>query len=639
MKKKLSIFLAVVFLLSLFTNVFAAETNNTTLNYNLTYNNENTVTVDTGTVITVVYTLENVSADENFTIQSVANEIYFDNHFFEYLGDSKIEKGDFTKTAKENVYSGDEHRIYFNGSHLNGQVYSSKQFMGSFKLKVKATSGSSVISSKAISAYEKGLTKYNLTSTNLTVFVGNTPSELYTVKYINDGKIYKTVEFAGVMQIESSPTIPNGYKFLGWKNETDGNLYKAGDEYDVTADTTFTAVWEKIEAAQKYTLTFNTNGGSEIKSVTEKENSEIDLSKYTPSKSGYNFKGWYSDASLTKKITSITLDSDKTVYAKWEKISSGNGSGNSGVTKYTLTFETNGGTSVEAVSKVKNTTVDLSKYTTSKDGYSFDGWYTDKELTNKVTEIKITENMIVYAKWTDGENNNNTPKPNYKPDIFSDEHYSYIVGREGGYFCPNAYLTRAESAEMLYRLLDNEVRTEAQTTKNVFTDVSENDWFNVSVSTLANLGVINGRTPDTFAPNEKITRAEFTTMMIRLSEISYDGEDLFTDIATHWAREYINSAASVEWVNGYDGYFRPDDSITRAEVVTLINRVLNRQPESKNDLLDNMITPPDNTDESAWYYLAVQEAVNSHNYELKSDGVHEKWTSLTENPDWANLNN
>lgn len=639
MKKKLSIFLTAVLLLSLFTNVFAAETNNTTLNYNLTYNDENTVTVDTGTVITVVYNLENASADEDFTIQSVANEIYFDNDFFEYLGDGEITKGEFTGTAKENVYSWGEHRIYFNGSHLNGQAYSSKQFMGSFKLKVKATSGSSVISSKAISAYEKGETKYNLTSTNLTVFVGNTPSELYTVKYINDGNIYKTLEFSGKLRIESSPAVPNGYKFLGWENETDGKLYNAGDEYDVTADTTFTAKWKKIEVSRKYTLTFNTNGGSELKSITEKENTEIDLSKYTPVKAGYNFKGWYSDTSLTRKAAAITLDGDKTVYAKWEKSSSGNGNsgGNSGVTKYTLAFEANGGSAVATVSKVKNTTVDLSKYITKRDGYSFDGWHTDKELTNKVTEVKMTSNITLYAKWVEGDNGY-VYNPNYKPDIFSSDHYSYIVGRDEGYIYPDALLTRNEAAEIFYRLLNGEVRTEALTQENYFSDVNADDWFNTSVSTLANLGVLNGRTTDSFAPNENITRAELTTIIARLSEAAYEGENLFVDIEGHWAQDNINIAASINWVTGNNGIFRPDDSITRAEVITLINRALNRQPESKNDLLDNMITPPDNTDENAWYYLAVQEAVNSHNYKLKADGVHEAWTNLTENPDWANLN-
>ncbi len=320
--------------------------------------------------------------------------------------------------------------------------------------------------------------------------------------------------------------------------------------------------------------------------------------------------------------------------------SSSGGGGGGGTVTYKLTFEANGGTSVDAVSRARNTVVDLSGYTTTKSGYDFDGWYTDKELTKRAAEIKMTENTTVYAKWIENESGS-TAKPSYRPDIFTKEHYAYIVGRDGGYFCPDADLTRAEAAEMLYRLLSGEVRTEARTTENGFADVNESDWFNVSVSTLAGLGAIRGRTSEIFAPNEKITRAEFATIMVRISdmEIRYDGEDLFADIATHWAREYINRAASVDWVIGYDGYFRPDYSITRAEVVTLINRVLKRQPEGKTDLLHNMLTPPDNTDENVWYYLAVQEAVNNHDYELKEDGVHEKWTSLTENPDWTNFEN
>lgn len=641
-KKKLSIFLVIVCLLSLFTNVFAAETNNTTLNYNLTYNSENTVTVNTGDVITVEYNLENASASEDFSIQTVANEISFDNEFFEYLGDSQIIKGDYTATGKENVYSSGEHRVYFNGSHLNGQIYSQKQFMGSFKLKVKATTGSSVISSKKISAYDSDGKKYNLTSTNLTVFIGQAPSELYVVKYMNDGGVYKTVEIAGKMKVESSPSIPKGYTFSGWKNEDDGKIYQPGDEYNVTKDVTFTAMWNKI--AEKYTLTFETNGGSNVNatnSIKENENTVVDLSQYTTTKSGYTFKGWYSDASFTNKVTSITLDSNKTIYAKWEKNptgnSNGNTGGNSGVVKYTLSFETNGGTSVEPVSKIKNTTVDLSKYTSRKDGYSFDGWYTDKELTNKVTEVKMTNNITLYAKWVKGDNGY-VDVPNYKPDIFSDDHYAYIVGRDGGYFYPNAQLTRAEAAEMFYRLLNSEVRTEAVTKENNFADVNINDWFNMSVSTLANLGVLNGRTTDTFAPHENITRAELTTIIARLSEAKYEGADMFKDVDGHWAKDNINIAASLNWVTGNDGLFRPDDFITRAEVVTLINRALNRQPESKSDLLDGMITPPDNTDENAWYYLAIQEAVNSHNFEKKADNIHEKWTELTSNPDWSNLN-
>lgn len=642
MKKKISIFLTVVFLLSLFTNVFAAETNNTRLSFNLTYNGENNVTVSSGAVITVEYNLENISSDEAYTIQSVTNEIYFDNEFFEYLGDDKIVKDELTSAAKENVYSGDEHRIYFNGSHINKTEYAQKQFLGSFQLKVTAKKGSSTISSKAVTAYDNDGKKYSLTTGDLTVNVGNAPSVVYTVTYKSNGETVSTVRTAGSMKLATPPSVPSGFRFLGWECDADGKLYQPNKTYNVTKDVTFTAKWEKIEEVKKYTLTFNTNGGSNVKSITKNEVTTIDLSAYTTEKSGYTFKGWYSDSSLTNKVTSITLDSDKTVYAKWEKDSSGTTGGNSGVTKYTLTFETNGGTNVSSVSKVRNTTVDLSKYITKKDGYSFEGWYTDKELTKKVTKIKMTENITLYAKWTQGNDignsGTNTDKPNYKPDIFSNDHYAYIVGRDGGYIYPTASLTRAEAAEMFYRLLNSEVRAEALSRESGFSDVDEGDWFNTSISTLVNLGVLNGRTADSFDPLANITRAELTTIIVRLSEATYDGETMFRDIKGHWAESNINVAASINWVTGNDGLFRPNDSITRAEVITLINRALNRLPENKSDLLDSMITPPDNTDENAWYYLAVQEAVNSHDFKQKEDNIHEKWTELTQNPDWSNLN-
>lgn len=375
------------------------------------------------------------------------------------------------------------------------------------------------------------------------------------------------------------------------------------------------------------TLTFDTNGGSTLEPVQKTKGATVNLSSCgTPTRDGYTFAGWFSDNSLTNPVSSVTLDANTTVYAKWNTSGGGgiSGGGGGGISAYKLTFETNGGTAIDAVSVDKNTTVDLSKYTTAKSGFTFDGWYTDTALTSKVSEIKMTESTTVYAKWV----TNASGSASYKPSIFGDEHTAYIVGKEDGCFYPDSNLTRAETAEMLYRLLRDDVRTEAQTTENDFSDIADGDWFEVSVSTLAKLGVIKGRSAEEFAPNEQITRAEFTAMLVRVSDIAYSGGDLFADISGHWANAYINNAASVDWVNGENGMFRPDDSITRAEAVTLLNRVLCRRPESKADLLDGMITPPDNTDESAWYYLAVQEAVNSHNYELKSNGSHEKWTSI-----------
>lgn len=385
---------------------------------------------------------------------------------------------------------------------------------------------------------------------------------------------------------------------------------------------------------EKRALIFETNNGDKLDPVIKNKGESVNLSEYTPTRTNYTFEGWYTDNETFKnKVTSVTLDDNVTVYAKWKKTSTGGGGGSGGsggggsVSAYTVSFETNGGTSISPVSKTKNTTVDLTRYTTIKEGFDFGGWYTEAELKNKVTEITVTENIVLYAKWTD-EAETGTNRPGNKPEIFTDEHYAYIVGREDGLFYPNDDLTRAEAAEMLYRLLTDEVRSQVKASTCEFADVKEGDWFNTSVSALASLGVIKGRTIDSFAPNEAITRAEFTTMMARLSGAAYDGENVFDDISEHWAREYINIAASLGWVEGENGAFRPDDNITRAEVVTLINRVLGRLPESKADLLDNMITPPDNTDESAWYYLAVQEAVNGHNCEMKSDGVHEKWTEL-----------
>ncbi len=317
--------------------------------------------------------------------------------------------------------------------------------------------------------------------------------------------------------------------------------------------------------------------------------------------------------------------------------STGGGStGGGSVTRYTLRFETNGGSSIDNVLKIRNTTVNLSKYITVRSGFSFGGWYTEKELVNKVLSVKMQSSMTIYAKWIEGDNGYES-NPNYKPDIFTSEHNAYIVGRAGGYIVPNENLTRAEAATMFFRLLDGQILIEGMTKQNNFSDVNEGDWFNTAVSTLTNLGVLNGRTPDTFAPDALITRAEFMTIVARLSEAKYDGDNLFDDIAGHWAQDYINIAASIKWANGYGDVFNPDSNITRAEAFTIVNRSTNRLPENVSDLLDGMETFVDNSDTDAWYYINIQEATNSHNYKIKEDGVHEKWTSLKENPDWETI--
>ena len=218
-----------------------------------------------------------------------------------------------------------------------------------------------------------------------------------------------------------------------------------------------------------------------------------------------------------------------------------------------------------------------------------------------------------------------------------DDHYAYIVGYPNGNVEPNGNITRAEVATIFFRLLTEEVRTANSTQSNSLSDVTRGQWFNHAVSTLSSMGIVKGHNDGTFAPNAPITRAEFAAIAARFDDKNTDTSSKFTDIASHWAKNEIGIAANKGWINGYpDGTFRPNQYITRAEAMTLVNRVLNRLPENSSDLLDSMIKWPDNSDASAWYYLAVQEATNSHYYKTK-ENKFEKWTELRETRDWTEL--
>ena len=218
-----------------------------------------------------------------------------------------------------------------------------------------------------------------------------------------------------------------------------------------------------------------------------------------------------------------------------------------------------------------------------------------------------------------------------------DDHFAYIVGYPDGNVKPGGNITRAEVATIFFRLLTEEVRTANSTQSNSLSDVTRGQWFNHAVSTLSSMGIVKGHNDGTFAPNAPITRAEFAAIAARFDDKNTNTSSKFTDIASHWAKNEIGIAANKGWINGYpDGTFRPNQYITRAEAMTLVNRVLNRLPENSSDLLDSMIKWPDNSDASAWYYLAVQEATNSHYYKTK-ENKFEKWTELRETRDWTEL--
>ena len=285
--------------------------------------------------------------------------------------------------------------------------------------------------------------------------------------------------------------------------------------------------------------------------------------------------------------------------------------------------------------------------TTSQSRYTFSGWRING-VGDVVTEIKdIQQDVKLIGVWTrrssGGGGGSRKPTVDIPDDVPTglngDDHFAYIVGYPNGNVEPNGNITRAEVATIFFRLLTEEVRTANSTQSNSLSDVTRGQWFNHAVSTLSSMGIVKGHNDGTFAPNAPITRAEFAAIAARFDDKNTDTSSKFTDIASHWAKNEIGIAANKGWINGYpDGTFRPNQYITRAEAMTLVNRVLNRLPENSSDLLDSMIKWPDNSDASAWYYLAVQEATNSHAYSDKSkDDKYEKWTTIRETRDWTEL--
>ena len=218
-----------------------------------------------------------------------------------------------------------------------------------------------------------------------------------------------------------------------------------------------------------------------------------------------------------------------------------------------------------------------------------------------------------------------------------DDHYAYIVGYPDSTVRPQNGITRAEVATIFFRLLTDETRNANSTKSNSYSDVAAGAWYNHAVSTLSAMGIVKGDSQGKFNPNAPITRAEFAAIAARFDDKANTTAVDFSDIASHWAKNEISAAANNGWINGYtDGTFRPNNKITRAEAMTLVNRVLKRLLETAEDLHNDMIKSSDNSDTSAWYYLAVQEATNSHYYDLK-ENKHEKWSKLRETRDWTEL--
>ena len=288
--------------------------------------------------------------------------------------------------------------------------------------------------------------------------------------------------------------------------------------------------------------------------------------------------------------------------------------------------------------------------TGTKDGvngtFTFAGW---KDKDGKVLsgEQELKDDITLYGVWTFTKKSSGGGGGGHKPTVTipddvptglnGDDHYAYIVGYPDSTVRPQNGITRAEVATIFFRLLTDETRNANSTKSNSYSDVAAGAWYNHAVSTLSAMGIVKGDSQGKFNPNAPITRAEFAAIAARFDDKANTTAVDFSDIASHWAKNEISAAANNGWINGYtDGTFRPNNKITRAEAMTLVNRVLKRLPETAEDLHNDMIKWSDNSDTSAWYYLAVQEATNSHYYDLK-ENKHEKWSKLRETRDWTEL--
>ena len=298
---------------------------------------------------------------------------------------------------------------------------------------------------------------------------------------------------------------------------------------------------------------------------------------------------------------------------------------------HTLTFDTMGGSKIAPETVRHGLTVAKPKDPVNG-GYIFDGWYTDKTFRTPYNfATPLTQDTTIYAKWFLVVLPGVTVKKN-TPKLNTADHFAYVQGYPDGTVKPAGNITRAETAAILFRLMDDASRKTYYSTKSGFRDVASGSWYNTYVATLNNAGVITDSSNGYFRPNEAITRAELAAMLAKFSETT-GAANYFNDVsAKYWAANAIAICAKLGWITGYpDGTFRPDKNVTRAELMAMINRATGRAPKSADAFLPGMKTWIDNTSDK-WYYLDVQEATNSHSYTVKGS---ETWTALTSDPNWS----
>ena len=316
-------------------------------------------------------------------------------------------------------------------------------------------------------------------------------------------------------------------------------------------------------------------------------------------------------------------------------------------TRYTLSYNSNGGTQYADESHPEGTVVALDKVP-SRTGFSFTGWFEDEELTSAVESVTMDDHKTVHAGWEEVYVPPYVPpvtpsepaEPELTPNwLNTEDHFGYIIGYGDGTVRPEAPITRAEVATIFFRLLTDEARESFWCEESGYSDVAKGDWFNTAVSTLSKLGILSGYEDGTFRPNAQISRAEFAKIAVSFFELEdMEAENIFSDVVPgSWYESYVAAAAELGLIEGYEGgVFRPQASITRAETAAIVNRTLGRAPDAGHLLPEaEMNVWTDNADTGAWYYAHIQEATNSHTYRWLGD--IEQWLQKLPEPDWDKL--
>lgn len=449
-----------------------------------------------------------------------------------------------------------------------------------------------------------------------------------------------------------------GYRFLGW-SETSGkqNVVYAdkakfqGVPAENKAVVTLYAQWQAYSPVTiRYTAVPNNLGTVTLETGSPDPALQAIVGATATTVSGSVFEGWYDQyGTLLSKAPNYKPRLVNDLYEGGSYVAYFHAQ------QYTLHFNANGGEgTMEDLTYTHGQDQSLTKCGFTRAGYDFLGWATAADggvVYHDQQSLSITQDTTLYAVWKQqpnqggsggGHHNSGSSsggtqeKPDETPPttLNDTDHYAYIVGYEDGTIRPNGHITRAEAATVFFRLLTDKARDANLTDRSPYPDVSAGDWYNKAIATLSRMGILSGYEDGSFRPNATVTRAEFAAMAARFDTEAKPVDTPFTDLTGCWAADEIAKAYGKGWVNGYgDNTFRPNGPITRAEAVTLINRVLRRLPETDKDLLPDERTWPDNP-ETFWGYLALQEASNSHLYDRKSNG-YETQTKILPPRDWS----